>query len=190
MHRTTLVLSVLASLFALGSVPAAAGDFAIFGSFWDTDDLGETAGGGVKFAFGDRFRLRAAGTYYPDLSEDFDELVEDGDVETGSFEVEAIVPELGFTFNLTPDSPVELYLGAGGSYYLLDTNVFGIDDEFGWYALVGLAIGGGEDGPAFLIEGLWRDVEGTVTDVGNDVEDEFALDLAGFAANAGIVFRW
>src|SRR5688500_10737490 len=103
MRRTTLVLSAIVLFFALGSVPAAAGDFAIFGSYWDTDDLGESAGGGIKFAFGDRFRLRASGTYYPDLSEDFDELVEETDIETGAFEVEAIVPEVGFTFNFTPD---------------------------------------------------------------------------------------
>jgi hypothetical protein len=191
MRRTTLVLSALALFFALGSVAADAGVFGIFGSYWDTDDLGETAGGGIKLAFGDRFRLRVAGTYYPDLSEDFDELVEDGDIETGDFEVEATVPELGFTFNLLPDSPFEFYIGAGGSYYLLDTNRFGIDDEFGWYGLLGFEIGGGEDGPAFFAEGLYRDVEGTVTDVGDDVvEDEFALDLAGIAINAGIVFRW
>jgi hypothetical protein len=41
-----------------------------------------------------------------------------------------------------------------------------------------------------MLEGLYRDVEGTVTDVGDDVEDDFALDLAGYAINAGIVFRW
>jgi len=190
MRRTTFVLSVLALLFVFASAPAAAGDLGIFGSYWDTDDLGETAGGGIKFAVGDRFRLRLAGSYYPDLSEDFDELVEDGDVETGDFEVEAIVPEVGFTFNVTPDSPFEFYLGAGGSYYLLDTNIFGIDDEFGWYGLVGFLIGGGDDGPAFMLEGLYREVEGTVTDVGDEVEDEFDIDLGGIAINAGIVFRW
>ena len=80
MRRTTFVLSVLALLFVFASAPAAAGDFGIFGSFWDTDDLGETAGGGVKFSFGDRFKLRAAGTYYPDLTEDAGDLVEDGDI--------------------------------------------------------------------------------------------------------------
>ena len=50
MKWTTLVLAGIALLFVFGSTPAAAGDFGIYGSWWDTDELGETFGGGIKFA--------------------------------------------------------------------------------------------------------------------------------------------
>jgi hypothetical protein len=170
--------------------PAAAGDLGIFGSYWDTDELGETAGGGIRWAFGDGvFRFELRGAYFPDLSEDFDQLIEDNDLETGTFEVEAIVPEAGFTFNLAPESRFQPYLGAGGSYYLLDTNVFELDDEYGYYGLFGFQVGGGGDGPAFFAEGLYRWVDGTV-EGGDLIEDDFEIDLEGYAINAGVLFRF
>ena len=192
LKRPALVLCLL----LLGSaLPAAAGDFGIYGTYWETDDLGETAGGGIRWAFGDKvFRFELRGTYFPDLSEDFDELFEGNDLETGQFEVEAIVPEAGFTFNFMPDSHFQPYAGAGGSYYLLDTNVFELDDEFGYYALFGFQVGSAADGPAFFAEGLYRWVEGTVE--GDDLDlddlntDDFDIDLEGFAINAGVLFRF
>ena len=183
------VLGLVALFIFCSAVPAAAGDGGIYGTYWDTDELGETAGAGIRWAFGDKvFRFELRGTYFPDLSEDFDELIEETDLETGTFEVEAIVPEAGFTFNFMPEAHFQPYAGAGGSYYVLDTNVFNLDDEFGYYALFGFQLGSAGDGPAFFAEGLYRWVEGTVE--GDDVVEDFDIDLEGYAINAGVLFRF
>ncbi|HXU44588.1 MAG TPA: hypothetical protein VN783_03620 [Thermoanaerobaculia bacterium] len=184
----TKMLLLATALVASGLVagPARAGDFAVYGSYWDTKDLGETAGGGVKFGFGNgpvRFDLR--GTYFPDLSENFNQLVQDG---TGDFKVKALVPEAGVSFNFAPDSSFQPYLGGGVSYYLLDTNRFNLDNEVGYYGLVGFHAGGAGGGPAFFAEGLYRSVKGTVRD--NDIQNDIDLDLSGVAVNAGVLFRF
>jgi hypothetical protein len=184
MRSKILLLFTLAALVA--GAPAMAGDFGLFGSYWDTDALGETAGGGIKLGFGDaalRFELR--GSYFPDLSEDLGDLIEEG---TGETEVEAIVPEAGVTFNFTPQSAAQFYLGAGLSYYLLDINDFELDDEVGYYGVAGFILGGDSGGPAFFAEALYRSVEGTVTD--GSLEEEVDLDLSGLSANLGVLFRF
>lgn len=184
MRSKAVFLFVLATLVA--GVPAMAGEFGFYGSYWDTDALGESAGGGVKFVSGSgplRFEFR--GSYFPDLSEDFGEVFDDG---TGVIEVEAIVPEAGLLYNFAPGNSTQFYLGAGLSYYLLDINVFEIDDHVGYYGLAGLSLGGAGDGPAFFIEGMYRSVEGTVEDA--ELQDDVDLDLSGPSFNAGILFRF
>ncbi|MEZ5330889.1 MAG: hypothetical protein R2991_02290 [Thermoanaerobaculia bacterium] len=182
--------SKILALFALTALaagaPALAGDFGLYGSYWDTDALGETAGGGLKYAFGDaglRFELR--GSYFPDLTEDFGQLIDDG---TGDAEVEAVVPEAGITYNFAPESNTQFYVGGGLSYYLLDINEFDIDDEVGYYGLAGIVLGGAGDGPAFFAEAMYRSVEGTVTD--DALEEDVDLDLSGLSANVGVLFRF
>ena len=41
-------MDVVALLVLCSTVPAAAGDFGIYGTYWETDELGETAGGGIR----------------------------------------------------------------------------------------------------------------------------------------------
>lgn len=193
----TKIKHVLPALFLAGLLasPALATDFGIYGSFWDTDALGETAGGGVKLGFGEglvRFEVR--GSYFPDLSEDFDQLIEDGELETGDFEVKATVPEAGITFNFAPESRFQPYVGVGGSYYSLDTNRFELDDEIGYYGVAGFHVGGADGGPAFFAEAMYRKADATIqNDDINDPDDfqgKVELDLSGFSANAGILFRF
>ena len=180
------LLFVLAVATLAAGAPAMAGDFGLYGSYWDTDALGETAGGGVKYALGDaglRFEIRAS--YFPDLTEDFGQLVENG---TGEAEVEALVPEAGITYNFAPGSNAQFYLGGGLSYYLLDINERDLDDEVGYYGLAGLILGGAGTGPAFFVEALYRSVEGTITD--DSLVEEVDLDLSGLSANLGVLFRF
>ncbi len=178
--------TLLGTTLLTTAAPALAGEFGIHGSYWDTDALGETAGAGAKYQFGDaalRFELR--GSFFPDLSEDFSRLVE-GDGR--DFEVEAVVPEAGIAFNFAPEANVQFYLGGGLSYYFLETNLFELDDEVGYYGLVGLVAGGQGDGPAFFAEALYRSVEGTVTD--SSLVEDVDLDLSGPNVNAGVLFRF
>ena len=190
MKKTVLCLAIFALLVTAPS--AFAGELGLYGSYWDTDALGETAGGGAKWAFGDgpvQFELR--GTYYPDLSEDFGQLVDNG---TGNFEVEAIVPEAGVTFGFGPGTNFRPYAGGGVSYFLLDTNRYDVDDEVGFYGVVGAEIGAESGGVAFFVEGAYRWVEATVENE-DDIDDiglqeDVDLDLNGPTINAGVVFRF
>jgi hypothetical protein len=181
----------LATLFAItllaAAAPALAGGFGIHGSYWDTDALGETAGAGAKYTIGDaalRFELR--GSFFPDLSENFGQLV--GSDDGRDLEVEAVVPEAGIAFNFAPEANLQFYLGGGLSYYFLETSLFELDDEVGYYGVAGLVAGGAGDGPAFFGEVLYRSVEGTVTD--DSLEDNVKLDLSGPSVNAGVLFRF
>lgn len=190
MTKIKQLLPIL-TLAGLLASPALATDFGLYGSYWDTDALNSTAGAGVKVGFGSgvvRFELR--GSHFPDLSENVNELVDDG---TGRFKVRATVPEAGLTFNFAPESRFQPYLGAGASYYVLDTNRFEIDDEIGWYGLVGFHIGRAEGGPAFFAEGVYRKVDATIVndDASDpDVNGKVDFDLSGPAINAGVLFRF
>lgn len=192
------VVTLLIAGLVVMAAPGLASSFGLYGSYWDTDALGETAGGGAKLSFGGgplQFELR--GTYFPDLSEDFSELI-DSDDDLFDFEVEATTLEAGITFNLAPDSSFSPYIGGGASYYLLDTNVFEIDDEVGYYGVLGFEAGSSDGGVGFFAEALYRVVEGTVAvdpdeidDIDDiDIDDEVSLELEGISVNAGIVFRF
>lgn len=181
----------LALLTLLISAPAAfAGELGLYGSYWDTDALGETGGAGAKWTFGDgpvRFELR--GTYYPDISENIGQLV--GDTSTGNFKVEAIVPEAGISFGFLPNESFRPYVGGGVSYYLLDTNRFEVDDEVGYYGLLGAEFGAENSSVGFFVEAAYRWVEATVTnDEIDNIRDDATFDLNGPTVNVGVVFRF
>ena len=187
------------ALTLLLASPAAASSFNLFGSWQDTDDVGEAAGGGVSVAFGlgQVLDLELRGTYYEELSnEPLDALFEDDDpvFEDG---IQAIPIEAGLRFNLAQRGAFNPYISAGGTYYLLDSDFGDLDDEFGWYATLG-SIFGDRDGASFFLEALYRNVEGSVQvdpeDLGDiddtEFEDEFDIDLSGFGVNLGIAWRW
>ncbi len=190
MTKTRQLLPILLLAGLLAS-PALATDFGLYGSYWDTDALNSTAGGGVKIGFGSglvRFEVR--GSHFPDLSENVNQLIDDG---TGRFKVRATVPEAGITLNFAPDRVFQPYVGAGGSYYILDTNQFEIDDEIGWYGLAGFHVGRADGGPAFFAEAMYRKVDATIAndDASNpDINGKVDFDLSGVAVNAGILFRF
>lgn len=177
-------ISALALLLLATS--AQAGELGLFGSYWDTKDLGDTAGAGVKYAIGDHaLRLELRGSYYPDLTSDASEVVQG---QTGDFELKAVVPEAGVTYNFAPGANTQLYVGAGLSYYLLDPNEFDVGNEAGYYGLAGFTAGGGGNGPAFFAEAIYRSVEATVQD--DSLVRDVDLDLSGLSLNLGVLFRF
>lgn len=174
----------LAYLVAIGATGAAIPtvglaqsepSFAVFGSYWDAD-IDSTTGIGVKGRLG-MLDLRA--TYYEDATGD------DG------VEVEAIPIEAGVAYNFAPHLPVNPYVGAGVSYHLLDSNEGSVDDEVGWYAVVGGEFGMTE-GISFMGELMYRDVDATIEDRSDGflVQDDVSVDLNGFAVNLGAAWRF
>lgn len=192
-----ILLATLAVGLLLPAFGAQASGLAIFGSYWDTEALDETAGAGVKLSIplGQRFNLDLRGTYYEPfdrdaLRDEIDDLFDDEvDREIFNSEISIIPIEAGFSFSLGQGA-VRPTLGAGVSYFMLDHDRFDLDDEVGWYGSVGLDFAR-QGGVGFFLEGLYRSAEGEVNDDRDDVNfDRVPIDLDGFAANAGVVFRF
>lgn len=201
--RTTMIWAAAAVLLLAGS-PAFASDFAVFGSYLDTEDLEDTVGGGVKAGFGEVWQLELRATYLPDLTEDFASFADDPGDDPGAFtnDIEAIPIDVGFNYNFGYDQPVNFYLGGGGSYIFIDPEVGEIDDEVGFYGVGGVEIARRNGGFGFFAEVIYREVEATVDRNENDfnlddIDDidlnDFLkrdLDVGGLGANAGIIWRF
>lgn len=192
-----------AAVFVLATAPAAhAGDFAIFGSYLDTEDLEETIGGGVKAGFGGALQLELRGSYLPDLTEDFESFADDPGDDPGDFtnDIEAIPLDVGVKYNFGADQPLNFYVGGGGTYFLLDAERGEIDDEVGFYGVVGVEFARSVGGVGFFAEAIYREVEATVNRDVDDFDDlddidfndllERDLDVGGIGANAGIIWRF
>ena len=191
-----LVLAAAVCGLVLTAAPAAAGELAVYGSYWDTSDLAESAGVGVKLGLGSGllgFEARLG--YYPDLTEEFRDVVDEAFEDDLDFEVEVRPIDLGITLNFAQSEPIQPFLVGGGSYYLIDTNVLDVDDEFGYYVGGGLRVGG--DSFGFYAEALYRQIEGSIDgeidepgDLNDVFVDDFDLDLSGVNVNAGVSWRF
>jgi hypothetical protein len=179
--------SLLAALALVLLAPISAGamDFSVHGSYWDTDDFGESVGAGARLTFFSTLQLELGVSYFEDFGEDFDFDLDDPGLETITLEIEAIPVDIGARVNLGGRRGV--YLGAGGTLYLLDTPTGSVDDEVGYYARVGLQF------RSFFVEAGYREVEGTLEDLDfDDIDDlddldigDSNFDLTGFFVNAG-----
>ena len=194
-----IVLTSILAFCIVGVAPAMATDFNLFGSYWQTGDFDDTFGGGTRIAFGDgpvQFELR--GSYFPDIAEDFEELLDSDSEFQDQFEITAIPLEAGVVFNFAGNESFSPYIGGGATYVLLDTDIGEVDDEVGFYVVGGFKAGGSDGGVGFFAEAIYRNIEGQVNfdpedfeDIDDvDFDDDFDLDLAGIGANVGIVWRF
>src|SRR4051794_11522516 len=99
------VLLALVAAGMLSAAAASAGEFGVYGSYWDTKDAQSGYGGGAKVGFG-IFELR--GTYFNDVTA---KRVPD----RADFKLHAAPIGAGLKFDLTHDTPVTPYLGAGAA---------------------------------------------------------------------------
>lgn len=194
------VLTATGAILLFAAPALADGNLSLYGSWWQTDDADEVAGGGVSFEwpFGEVLSWELRGTYYQELT---NEPLEDLDLEgedEGIFEdssLEAIPIETGLRIHFARDAEVwSPYLGVGGSYFSLDSDDGNLDDEFGYYAALGSQFGDGE-GADFLVEVQHRWVDGVITDLGDldddgIDDDDINIDLAGFVINLGVTWHW
>ena len=175
--RILLLALVVGSLLLVPS-SASATDFSIFAAYYDTD-VDETYGAGFRIAFFDKIQLELGAAYLADLEDS-------GNIfgERVNFDATIIPIDVGLRFNLG-DGP--FYLGAGGTYYLLDHDLGDLDDEFGWYVRIGVQFQSG-----FFFDIEYREVEGTLSI--RDHDFNFVgpinrdLDLSGPAVNVGWKF--
>lgn len=173
------MLTVLAGLLLIGA-SAQAGGLGVFGSYWDPDEGDDTWGVGARWRGGiDTFYFGLRGTYYDDV-EDVLPVVD--------FEVIPVDASVGVQTDVNDE--VQLYAGAGVTYYFLDADNADLDDEVGWFLEAGAEL---RVGPRMAIFGevLWRSVEGTVEgdDLGEIDTNKVDIDLDGITVNVGLVFR-
>ena len=185
-RRFTMCVLLVGAIAGLGLLaqPASATDFGIGGAYWSTKDTDEALGVMTKLRFG---IVELRGTYFSDVTADTDP-------ERFDFEVSAIPVEAGLAFHFAEDAAFSPYIGGGAGYYMLDTTEGDIDDEVGWYAVVGGDFGRMPSGLAFNVEAIYRGIEATVNEdddgFPDDIRDDVALDLSGIGVNAGIVWRF
>src|SRR5918992_1090412 len=177
MRKTILWVAALALLAG----PASATDFGLFGSGWNTKDADQGIGVGGKLNFGRLFELRAA--YFSDLTADTSP-------ERRDFELRAIPLEAGLAFKFAESERMSPYAGGGAGYYMLDTDRGDIDDEVGWYAVLGADFQTSEN-LGFMVEGIYRGMEATVRrDDLDDIRDDVNVDFGGLGVNAGLVWTF
>jgi hypothetical protein len=178
MKKTILWAAVALALLA---GPASATDLGLFGSGWNTKDADQGMGVGGKVNFGRLFELRAA--YFSDLTADTSP-------ERRDFELKAVPLEAGLAFKFAENERFAPYVGGGAGYYLLDTNRGEIDDEAGWYAVLGADFRTSEN-LGFMVEGIYRGMEATVRgDDPGDVIGDVGVDFGGLGVNAGLVWTF
>lgn len=184
--KKSLFLAAAALALAAGTAaPAAATDFTVFGSYWNTQDADNALGGGAKLRFG---IVELRGTYFSDVTADTDP-------ERFDFEVQAIPLEAGLAFKFAENDTISPYVGGGAGYYMLDTNIGDIDDEVGYYAVVGADFGNfGSSGLAINAEAIYRSMEATVRNEEDltdpDIDEDVALNLDGLGVNVGLTWRF
>src|SRR5262245_37114827 len=86
------------ALSALCAVPSHAGDFGVFGSYWDTKDADHGFGGGIRTSFGEAVRFDLRGTYYNDLKRD---------IGPNDIKLHAAPLDAGISFHFLNSGPVE-----------------------------------------------------------------------------------
>lgn len=189
--RTALILLGALSLLAM---PAMAGSVGAFASWWSPEDSNDEFAGGLmlEWRVGERVDLEFRASW-------FDNVVTDLPDDAPGVEIpySAVPLDFGFAYNFISDQrKITPYVGGGGTYFLLDADDDGqgrIEDEWGWYGVVGLDVPVGANWKVF-IEGMYRDSEATLK--GNDLglidpsEVEAFFDLKGPAVNGGIAFTW
>lgn len=167
-----IVTALLTGLFAASL--AQAGNIGGYWTQWRTKDAGDNDGLGFKLTLTEKgtasaLELRVA--RFSDLS-----------AETDPNTLKVTPVELGSRFLLSQDGPLEVYMGLGVGYYLMDYGTLSVGDEFGFYGLLG---GEFKFGESFILfaEATYRRVR--AKPLGLE-----PMKLDGIGINAGIGYVW
>lgn len=182
MRKWVLVLMMVGLCATMAS---AAGGLGVFGSYWDTKDLGPGFGGGVKFC-GELSEFLAIELRASCVTK-FDDW--DGDDDLFVIPLEA---GLIFTLPLGEDVPLTLYGGGGGGYAIIpEADDVDLDDEFCFYGVAGAAFALNES-IAIFGEAQYRflEIDGAKVDGEKiDTGDEKGK-LSGLGVNVGLRFSF
>lgn len=180
----------IASLLALVALPSWAGGVGVMGSSWNTDEAGNSSGGGIKIEFDVGpvldFELRSAWLEELEFS-----------AQGEAFSLEAVPVDVGLSYEFLEDSNrIRPFLGGGLSFIFLNAKAasdttFRVDDEAGFYVVTGLEGAVNERFEGF-VELLYRDASAAFRSDGflNRDFSDFGADLTGAAFNLGVMLSW
>lgn len=170
-QRSLLVVAAVMLAFAAGAWARGSGiELGVFGSYLDSDDLGEGVGPGVKLELqpSDWLSIDARASY----------------INFDNSNVDMYPLELAALLNIPlADEQIVPYVGVGAGYYILDADRFDMDDEVGYFPLIGLEIGAYN--LSFLVEARWLFLD---SDLDNALHSSANLD--GLGINLGLLFRF
>ncbi|MHC4520609.1 MAG: outer membrane beta-barrel protein [Planctomycetota bacterium] len=170
-----LALAVVLAMSLSGCSHGSGLELGVFGSSLDSDDLGDGYGGGAKLELNpiDMISVDARASWIH-----FD----DTDVDMFPLELAGLLnlPILG--------ERIVPYFGAGVGYYLFDASGADLEDEVGYYPLVGLEVG--LHRVSVLAEARWLFLETDVDSAKDELKDITDVDVDGFGANVGLLFRF
>jgi len=158
MKSRSLIIALAALVLTGTGLVSEAGETSLAGyaTYWDGDTEGWGAGVKVRKKFLAFFSADVRASYV-----DFDNL------DTSVIPLEATAM-LSFPFVLEP------YAGLGASYYLVDSDVSGLDNGVGTYGVLGLQLN-------LVVVGALAEVRYNETE--NDLTD-------GVSANVGLMVKW
>lgn len=196
MKKLVIAGIVVAALAA----PSTAADFSVFGSYWDVDVAGDTAGGGISMGipFNESLALELSATYFEELTDD--PLANAFDSDDPVFEQQGmnVTPlSAGLRWSFGANESFRPYASGGLTYFLLDSDFGEVNDEVGYYAALGAGFGN-PDGMSFFAEAIYRSAEAEVKldpeqldDIDDiEVRDRATFDLDGVGVNAGLRFNF
>ena len=193
-------LVIAGIVFAALAAPSNAADFSLFGSYWDVNVAGDTAGGGISLGipFNETLALDLSATYFEELTDD--PLANAFDSDDPVFEEQGlnVTPlSVGLRLNFGANESFRPYAAGGLTYFLLDSDFGEVNDELGYYAALGAGFGN-PDGMSFFAEAIYRSAEAEVKldpddldDIDDlEVRDRATFDLDGVGVNAGLRFNF
>jgi outer membrane protein W len=179
MRKSVLVLM---GCLVMAAAPAwAGGAFSLFGSYGEINEYNKTYGAGARLTLGGHnLVVDLTGTWFPSIN---GTAVKNPDVRDS---IQVIPFDLGLRWIFGQRSELRPYIGAGGSYALVDFGTADADDEFGYYGLAGLQIGMFDSGGLYL-EVIYRWLETDVVAGGLIYPDQ---QVGGLAGNFGVSFNF
>lgn len=169
-----VLLSIVAAVVG-GCAHGSGIEFGAFGSYLDSDDLGDGYGSGAKLEVNpiDLVSIdgRAGWIHF-----------DDADLNMFPLELAGLVnlPLLG--------EQIVPYAGAGVGYYFFDGDRIDLDDEVGFFPLVGLEIG--LHPISLLAEARWLFLEADVDSAKGEFANLREADIDGLGINLGLLIRF
>lgn len=170
-----LLLLAILSVSVGGCTAGSVIEFGAFGSYLDSDDLGDGYGGGVKVELKPTDILtvdgRASWLYFDD------------------FEIHMIPLEAAGRLNFPMlGERIVPYVGVGAGWYLFEADDGDLDDDVGYFPLVGLEAGFRR--VALFAEARWLFLETDADAALEALEGIDEADVDGLGINVGLLFRF
>jgi hypothetical protein len=170
-----LAALVAAALFIGGCSHGSGLEVGAFGSSLDSRDLGAGYGGGAKVEINPidliSVDARASWIHFSDVN------------------IDMIPLELAALLNFSAlGERIVAYVGAGGGYYFFDSDEEDLDDDVGFFPLVGVELGFHK--VSVLAEARWLFLEADVDSAQDELQNLDDADVDGFGVNVGVLFRF